>query len=85
VYLETYYRHQPRNVIVDETPTNIKGHGLQIARWTLTKDQQLMKFNLGIDAKPDALLSPLLNPLEGSTMCSCGKLGLGRRSRLPAL
>ncbi len=33
----------------------------------------------------DALLSPLLNPLEGSTMCSCGKLGLGGRSRLPAL
>jgi len=37
---------------VDETPTNIKGHGLQIARWTLTKDQQLMNLNLGIDAKP---------------------------------
>jgi len=37
---------------VDETLTNIKGHGLQIARWTLTKDQQLMKLNLGIDAKP---------------------------------
>jgi len=52
VYPETYYRHQPRNVIVDETPTNIKGQRLQIARWTLTKDQQLMKFNLGIDAKP---------------------------------
>jgi len=33
----------------------------------------------------DALLSPLLNPLEGSTMCSCRKLGLGGRSRLPAL
>jgi hypothetical protein len=33
----------------------------------------------------DALLSPLLNPLEGSTMQSCGKLGLGGRSRLPAL
>jgi hypothetical protein len=52
VYLETYYKHQPRNVIVDETPTNIKGHGLQIAKWTLIKDQQLMKLNLGIDAKP---------------------------------
>jgi hypothetical protein len=33
----------------------------------------------------DAFLSPLLNPLEGSTMSSCGKLGLGGRSRLPAL
>jgi hypothetical protein len=33
----------------------------------------------------DALLSPSLNPLEGSTMYSCGKLGLGGRSRLPAL
>jgi len=26
-----------------------------------------------------------VNSLEGSTMCSCGRLGLGRRSRLPAL
>ncbi len=36
-------------------------------------------------ATVDALLSPLLNPLEGPTMQSCGKLGLGARSRLPAL
>jgi hypothetical protein len=33
----------------------------------------------------DALPSPGVNPLEGSTMCSCGKLGLGRHSRLLAL
>jgi hypothetical protein len=33
----------------------------------------------------DALPSPGLNPLEGPTMLSCGKLGLRRRSRLPAL
>ncbi len=37
---------------MDETPTKIKTHELQIARWTLTEDQQLMKFNLGIDVKP---------------------------------
>jgi hypothetical protein len=28
VYPKTYYRHQPRSVIVDETPTNIKAQGL---------------------------------------------------------
>jgi hypothetical protein len=28
---------------------------------------------------------PGVNPLEGSPKCSCGKLGLGRRSRLPTL
>jgi len=33
----------------------------------------------------DALPSPGVNPLEGSPKCSCGKLGLGRCSRLPAL
>jgi len=33
----------------------------------------------------DALPSPGLNPLEGLTMLSCGKLGLEGRSRLPAL
>ncbi len=47
-----YYRHQPRNLIVDETPTNIKAHGLQIVGWVLIKDQQLMKLNLEINAKP---------------------------------
>jgi hypothetical protein len=52
VYQGTYHIHQPRSVIVDETPTNIKTHGLQIVRWTLTKYQQLMKLNMGTDAKP---------------------------------
>jgi hypothetical protein len=33
----------------------------------------------------DALPSHGLNPLEGPTMLSCGKLGLEGRSRLPAL
>jgi hypothetical protein len=33
----------------------------------------------------DALLCPLLDPLEGQTMLSCEKLGLEGRSRLPAL
>jgi hypothetical protein len=33
----------------------------------------------------DTLPSPGVNPLEGSPKCSCGKLGLGRRSLLPAL
>ncbi len=33
----------------------------------------------------DALPSPLLNSLKGPTMQSCGKLGLGGRSRLLAL
>jgi hypothetical protein len=37
---------------MDETPTKIKAPELQIARWMLTKDQQLMKLNLGTDAKP---------------------------------
>jgi hypothetical protein len=45
VYLETYYRHQLRSVVVDETLANIKAHGLQIIGWTLIKDQQLMKLN----------------------------------------
>jgi hypothetical protein len=33
----------------------------------------------------DALPSPGVNPLKGSPKCRCEKLGLGRRSRLPAL
>ncbi len=52
MYPEMYYKHQPGNVVVDETPTKIKAHELQIVGWMLTKDQQLMKLNLGIDVKP---------------------------------
>jgi hypothetical protein len=37
---------------MDETPTKIRTHELQIVGWTLIEDQQLMKFNLGTDAKP---------------------------------
>jgi len=37
---------------MDKTLANIKAHGLQIVRWMLIKEQQLMKFTLGIDAKP---------------------------------
>jgi hypothetical protein len=33
----------------------------------------------------DAPLSPLLDPLEGPSRLSCGKLGLEGHSRLPAL
>ncbi|CAK9213547.1 unnamed protein product [Sphagnum troendelagicum] len=33
----------------------------------------------------DALPSLGVNPLEGPPKCNCGKLGLGRRSRLPPL
>jgi hypothetical protein len=33
VYPKTYYRHQLGSVVMDETPTNIKAHGLQIAGW----------------------------------------------------
>jgi hypothetical protein len=52
VYPETYYKHQLKNVVVDETPTNIKAYGLQIVGWMLTENQQLMKFNLGTYAEP---------------------------------
>ncbi len=37
---------------MDEIPTNSKAQEMQIARWTLTEDQQLMKFNLGTNIKP---------------------------------
>ncbi len=33
----------------------------------------------------DALLSPGVNPFEGFTLSSCGKLGLSTHSRLPTL
>jgi hypothetical protein len=36
---------------MNKTPTKIKTHGLHVAGWTLTKDQQLMKLNMGINAK----------------------------------
>ncbi len=36
MYPETYYNHQPRSVVVNETPTKIKAKELQIVGWTLT-------------------------------------------------
>jgi len=50
VYPEMYYKYQLGNVVVDETLAKIKAQGLQIVGWMLTKDQQLMKSNLGTDA-----------------------------------
>jgi len=50
--METYWSHQPGSVTMDETPQKIKAHELQIDGWTLTKDQKLMKFNLGTDVEP---------------------------------
>jgi hypothetical protein len=43
-----YYKHQLGNVVVDKTLAKIKTHGLQIVGWMLSKDQQLMKLNLGL-------------------------------------
>ncbi len=52
VYLNMYYKHQPRSVVMDEIPAKIKAQGLQIARWTLVENQQLMKLNLETDVQP---------------------------------
>ncbi len=52
VYPETYYNRQPGSVAMDETPAKIKAQELQIAGWTLTEDQKLMKLNMGTNAKP---------------------------------
>jgi hypothetical protein len=55
VYVETYYRHQLGSVAVDETLAKIKAQELQIVRWMLIEDQQLMKPNLGIDIEPQMM------------------------------
>ncbi len=52
LYPEIYYKHQPGSVVVDETLAKTKAQGLQIARWTLTKDKKLMKFNMEINVEP---------------------------------
>jgi hypothetical protein len=52
VYLETYFKHKPRNVRIDGTLAKVKVQELQIARWTLIKEQQLTKFNMGTKEKP---------------------------------
>ncbi len=52
VYSKTYYKHQLTSVAMHETLAKIKAQELQIARWMLIEDQQLMKPNLRIDVKP---------------------------------
>jgi hypothetical protein len=61
VYPYTYYRHQLRNVVVDEISTKIKAQRLQIAGWKLTENQQLVKLNLGTDAKPQMVKIAIRN------------------------
>jgi hypothetical protein len=39
VYLEAYYNHQPKSVVVNETLAKIKTHELQRVGWTLIEDQ----------------------------------------------
>ncbi len=46
-----YYNHLG-SVAMDETLTKINAHELQIAGWTLTKYQKLMKFHMGINVQP---------------------------------
>ncbi len=52
VYPKMYYNCQPGTVVMDDTTTKIKAQELQIAKWKLPKDQQLMKLNLGTNAEP---------------------------------
>jgi hypothetical protein len=52
VYLETYYHHSQYDIQVDETPTKIQVHNLQITCWILIEEQQLVKLNLGTKANP---------------------------------
>jgi len=47
--------------------------------------EEVCQFNLLKVSAIDALLSPLLDPLEGPSTLNCGKLGLESRSWLPAL
>jgi hypothetical protein len=51
----------------------------------LSNPNTLPSFEYEASSTIDALSSPGVNPLEGSPKCSCGKLGVGRRSWLPTL
>jgi hypothetical protein len=60
--------------------------GPEIGTFIVSKLWMLIYFsNFFLKSVSDALLSPLLDPLEGQIMLSCEKLGLEGRSRLPAL
>jgi hypothetical protein len=52
VYLETYYHNSQNDIQVDETPTRIQVHNLQIIGWTLTEKQQFVNLNIGPKANP---------------------------------
>ncbi len=52
LYPKTNYKHQLRNVQIDETLTKVKAQKLNLASCTLTKEQHLTNLNPGIQAKP---------------------------------
>ncbi len=55
MYPETYYHHTLSQVQINEIPMNIQIQELQIASWTLTKEQQLLLINLGTTKNPQTI------------------------------
>ncbi len=45
--LETFFHLEVGKMIIDETPTQERIHDLTIRGWTITKQEQLTKINLG--------------------------------------
>jgi hypothetical protein len=73
------------NYIKQTTKDSFSSSGLGVMFITKTTQDSKIKDILKSASGFDALPSPGVNPLEGSPKCSCGKLGLGRHSRLPTL
>jgi len=55
VYPKTYYHHSQLDIEVDGTLAKIQVQNLQIAGWTFTKEQQLVKLNLGTKSNPQCI------------------------------
>jgi hypothetical protein len=41
------FKHEPRTIMVDETPIMEKVKSLNIAKWTMSKDTHVWKINMG--------------------------------------
>jgi hypothetical protein len=46
------FQHEPRTIVVDETPTMEKVKILTIVEWTLSHDTQVQKINMGTIEDP---------------------------------
>ena len=55
IYPPHFYQHEVGDVLIDDTPAQIKVQKMKIAGWTLSKEEQVKLLNLGTEDAPQCI------------------------------